>query len=282
MKRFSRFTPEQDAYLIATHGRLSIAEQATALGMPRKRVADRRSRLVRTGRLARADRHLGTHPYRTWTDQEDQTVRDMLADGRSLAAIGQVIDRTPLAITLRLAARGKTVTQLRNPGDTAPLSLTAVAALFAVTSPVVRDWIRYGWLKPTEPIRRKRHPQGRRILFAVDVLLDFLAHQPTWFLWSAARMTDPDWRDEALRLRAQTPYEWLDSAALAARTGYAPHTVSIWFGEGRVPGAIKYGRYYVWSAHLEGWQAPQDRQDGQGRQQAAMQAWATRRAQKAS
>lgn len=206
----------------------------------------------------------------------------MLKDGRSTATIARIVKRTPQAITQRLIRqRGTTVTHQRNPGAVAPLPLTQVAALFGVVHPVIRRWIIDGMLASVERYRPP-NPPGRPVMVAVETLLDFIAHQPTWFLWDPARITDPDWRDEALRLRAETPHRWFDAPALADHLGYARMTVTHWFGEGRIPGAICHrGRYYVWSANLEGWQAPQDRQDDHGRQQAAMQAWATRRAKKA-
>lgn len=253
-----RWTPAETDFIVRTYATLTAAKQAARLpGRTRRAVLLKREQLLRAGTINAAER---AHRA-AWTDDQVQTVIEMLHDGLPLRKISKRIERSVPAIEIRIEQMGLTVRELRQ-----ARSIHAVAALFGVgADTILRVWIKRGWLKvhvdrmsAAERRRESRTTTIRRPKMYVtdDHLMAFVADRRAWPFWEVRRMTDPDWRETAAECRAAAGGYWMSVHDVGRRYGYSASMVQGWIRLGALKATRLTNAYFVWSTDLEDWSPP--------------------------
>lgn len=178
-----------------------------------------------------------------WTREERSVLDAMLAEGRPYQEIADAIGRSFQGIAAQCHLSG-----IRQRTTTSNLSGTQVMRLFGLTAKVtLRGWIARGWITPTS---------ARFYRFPIEQVQSFIANDDTWMAWDAAKISDPDLRVWALRLRANGP-RWLTTAEVARRFHVVERTAYEWVIRGYLP-AVRYGNHWVREDHLDGFVPPSE------------------------
>lgn len=236
--------PDEEEYLIRTYSTLTGQQQADELQRPYGIVIDRRSLLIRAGRIDPRRRKY----MPLWSKDEDAQLLELLTEGLPLARIATRLHRTCCAVTCRCRKIGG-VSWLRRPKDGHQVrTIDEVAALFGSHEGQVHYWIDAGWLAA----RQNRKKRGSHWLITDAALMDLISNRLTWFAWKAERITDPDWKAHALWERERARGCWLTTGEAGQRIGISRTAVLRQIQEGRLPGT-RHGqqRYYVWSADIK-------------------------------
>lgn len=246
MRSYTRlyWRPDEDEYLIRTYATLTGQQQADELQRDYGIVIDRRSLLIRAGRIDPHQRKVDP----LWSKDEDAKLLELLTEGLPLARIATRLHRTHCAVMCRCKKIGG-VPWLRRPKDGHQVrTIDEVAALFGSHEGQVHRWIDDGWLVA----QQNRKKRGSHWLITDAALMDFIANRLTWFAWKAERITDPDWKAHALWERERARGRWLTTQQAGQRIGKSKTFVLRQIEAGKLP-AIRHGqqRYYIWSADIK-------------------------------
>lgn len=218
------WTPEREQFVIDTAAALTTAQQAARLGMSPNAVKERRSLLRAQGRLTTP----GGAGFRPWTPQEDDDLRELIAEGLPPIAVirrfRQRHKRTENAVRNRIDRLGG-LTAMRAPRAILRIwSQHEVADLFGASIHLPGIWIRRGWLHADYSRRRRNYERrgGPRALITDAALADFLLVRAAWPSYDPARITDPIWREVAQEARAEAGGHWVRATDLARAWGFAP------------------------------------------------------------
>lgn len=250
---------EIDQILIETWATHSGIEQASLLNRTYPFVKWRRCRLVKAGLVSPETRKANRH----WTEAERHEAEAMISEGMPLPAIAAKLGRhapkknrkgrrkgSQTAVWCHLNRRGTRATEILNANPLRPLSASEVARLMG-HSYFYRATLHA--LIDAGVLTVKRHPRKKwqPLLIDMTTFADFLANRRYWMAWDAERITDPDWRDEALRLRAEADGCWVAMADWCKEHHYSSITSWFWVHNGLLPSAVQWRRrWYVWSTEL--------------------------------
>ncbi|KKL57727.1 hypothetical protein LCGC14_2232510 [marine sediment metagenome] len=191
------WTPEQDDYLVSTHGTLSAKAQARHLHRPYPSVIFRRHELAALGRI-----DPGKRAYqRPWTEEEEEYLTDHYSD-RSMAALCRRLRRSVSGINnhkKRLGVR-------RTDGFYTARSLGEV---FHVDPKVVAWWVKQGWLTG----KKAPYNQGiyRPWVFHEEEVRELIQERP--WLFKYARMERHIFRSLVLEQWERDPWYTIKDAA---------------------------------------------------------------------
>lgn len=237
------FTPAEDAYLIGTYATASAAAQAAHLGRTLSSVTQRRSRLLRSGKLDRTTRA----GHRPWTEDEEARLELLLQNGASARRIAKKLGRTVSAIESHMATHGIRARALRR----RVWSMAAVARLFDISEATVTTWIERKWL----PAAKNGSRQAGYVI-GDGAIKRIISLRLTWPAWEPKQLRDAYWRAFAEHTRSQAGGRWLTTAEVAQQFGYSKHSKCYWRQTGKLKGVgmTTYdGRIYYWSADFAGW-----------------------------
>jgi hypothetical protein len=189
--------PEMRDYLIA-HQDDPIDAQAAALGLARSTIKTYRFTLRREGLIT----------TRLPKSRRDTAFVDELCDRLGLGEHPRLLARrvglSYRALVVRVTDNGHKIRGLRADGGV--MTLRDVGMLFGYSHGgsyrAVMGWVDAGLLAalPRQD-RGGRAKRGSPWRFTVDALIAFLNNPATWDMWSVERITDPDWREYAVRAR---------------------------------------------------------------------------------
>lgn len=236
------YTDEQIAYVIDTYPTHTVQQQADHLGRTYSAIRGLRSKLIRAGRI-------NATPLRPWTPADDEQLIELICDGVGMHRIARKLDRTHRAVKTRLEHHGG-IAAIRSLLHS-PLPILDVARLFGVHHHRVQRWVHWGWLT-TKRGRRKHEPR----LILQESIAAFIANPRYWMAWEPKHMTDPDWRAEAERLRAEADGFWVPLNDWTVARGYHNAYASKWVRSGLIPAVHELDRYWVWSTDLEQFTPP--------------------------
>lgn len=198
-------------------------------------------------------RPIMTARRRDWTYEEVDHLVTLLDAGHDYDHIAHRLGRTRTAIIIKTKRLNCKMTRR-------PTVLTArevARVLGKGCSKAVVRWVADGRLRARASVCN-----GRRIWRVCwDDLMAFLRDPSHWCCWDAARITDPDLRQELLALRAGDG-PWLTQGEVAARYHVGRETVGQWLDKGFLPfvhsGGGK-GNRMIRERDLAGWVAPCER-----------------------
>lgn len=183
---------------------------------------------------------------------------ESVLDGEPTARIEQRFGLRPRTARYAVARAGFTLTELRRMPLSRVRTQREVAALFGVLVSRVQGWLAARAIKVKRrqpyPAARRRTRRGRplgnrtRVHITDQVLSGFIADRAWWMTWDPARITDPEWRAEALRLREAAGGCWVTTQELSEALHYDARTIRGWITSGRWPVEVmrREGRWYVW------------------------------------
>jgi hypothetical protein len=250
-----------DQELIRTWSTHSGVEQAALLNRSYPFGKWRRGRLLKAGLVSLETRKAN----RPWTEAERHTVETLASERVKLPAIAARIGRRSkkpgASVQCFLIRQGKPATALAHKNPLRPLTASELAELMGRNSfrrRTLHALIDAGVLTVRHRVRKERKWQP--ILIDMTTFADFLANRRYWMVWDADAITDPDWRDEALRLRREADGHWIAMADWCRAHHYSPITSWFWIHDGLLPSAVQWGRrWYVWSRELETFIPPCER-----------------------
>ena len=238
------WTPDEIAYVRATHQALTAAEQAAALARSYRSVVTKRHRLG-------LDPHARAYhpPLR---EQQLLEAEDMIAGGMHTEHVSRRLRTSSSGLRHTLLRRRGGVRTIRSRTLGQQWSLAAFARLVGVEESTTWLWWRDGVLQTASRGRR----QQVRIVTEAQAQA-FFTDRTTWPRWEPQHITDPAWRAYAQELRDAAGGVWIDAAQIAERLGYAAGTVRAWLRDGRLPVGVRVGRaMYVWSSALDSFVPP--------------------------
>lgn len=194
---------------------------------------------------------------RRWTESEDMLVETMLQQGSSVVAVAQKTRRTYAGVRTRLVRNGSSIRKERARPASEVRNRGQVAALFGVCPMTAHRWITLGWLAARRNgawSRRKAVRHDLHYLITDDALMEFIDRRETWVSWDAAKITDADWREYAMEIRASARGEWVLLKDFARSLGRPYTTVFGWWQRGLMDRLtmLRHGRQvYIWSADLK-------------------------------
>lgn len=243
-RTWRHWTADENAFLIDTHATLTTQQQAERLGRSYCSVSDQRRRLMHVGQLDPSQRKIAP----LWSPDEDALLLELLAEGFPARAIARKLDRTYSAVKERCTALGGSAALQRPKDGSQVRTAKEIAQLFNVTEKQVRYWRQWGWLEARRTSRKHR----ARCLITDNALWVFITNRYTWFGWKPERITDSDWREQALWFRQRACGQWLTTTQVARRIGCAQQSISHEIERGKVS-AVRHGRghYYIWSGDIE-------------------------------
>lgn len=177
-----------DAFIRETNARLTVKEQAAALGVPYGFVVYRRMALVRAGAIAFTDRRYHRH----WTAEEDRYLQERVG-AEPFEAIAKHLDRSVTSVIVRCKRAG--ISRRERKANRETLNASDVARILGQDYHfVARQLIAWGLLKAT------RHPwltsaEGPQWAIRREDLVDFLLDYP--WQYDRERITDPFFRRAA-------------------------------------------------------------------------------------
>lgn len=240
-----RWRPDEDAVIIATNSTLSVREQAARLQRSYDATVVRRQRLIQAGLLDTANRKMSRH----WTQQQEQELIALLREGYTLRQIARRLDRSYNAIVCRCEDLGG-ADWIRRPKDGLQVrTIDEVSKLFGVREYIVIYWLNKGWIEG----RRNSKRWGCETLIADVSLVGLLSRRETWLTWKPERLTDPDWKDQALWERKRATGAWLSLKQAAQRCSGWPKTLWRAIRTGNLPATRQGHFWFVWSADLDTW-----------------------------
>lgn len=174
----------------------------------------------------------------------DHDLIESIANGASIGALAKKLGAGKHAIYERLYKHGTGVKEIRS-GVVAVRTINQVATLFGVHTDRVERWVRLGWLKHGATDKATRRIKRRYTLICDTAIMDFMALRVTWPSWEVEKITDVDWRREAMCVRSAG--QWVRVTDILRARGYAPSGASKYVSEGWFPGAqLINGIWYVW------------------------------------
>lgn len=186
------------------------------------------------------------HYKASWGEQYGE-LQAMMQNGVSVASAANILGRTRHAIYTALYDHGDTLTELR--GDTfAVRTVNQVAALFGVSHPTARDWVKLGWLTAAENGTRKQPGSQKPPHFLITdlALMDFIALRISWPAWEPARIADTYWRNAAHDERYAAGGQWVRAVELMRRQHYSEKYVYHLVRTGRLEATKIRNVWYVW------------------------------------
>jgi hypothetical protein len=231
-------------YLVASHGKHTLAEQAEVLGVVPSRVAHMRRKLYTAGTLARV-RPVVTP--RTYTEAEIAQVVQQLRAGRTLRQIADAGGYAYAALQSALRRRNIHASDEQLRGGA--MSLRETARLMGVSVSAVRIWTD-ARLLATAPIGRAR-PDGRRDpRVRMGHLIAFLSERAVWMSYDPAQIADAAVRGAATRARAACPGRWWPTRELSAALHFTPSAIQVWQDRGWPGAGWEWTRWgtalYLW------------------------------------
>ena len=233
---------EQQVYAyLRQHPGAKLAEIGAVIGTTKESVRNRLKRLRDKGFV---DWQHGTPGSVYACDlyrEREWRILEMIADGYTDAEIADTLQVSLHIVHYHTWKHGSFNAVRRQHGV---YSAQDVMQLFDVSKNRVHDWMRWQWLRSRQ--RRVHSPH-----YTDDAaILEFLMLRLVWPEWTPERITDPDLRSYALRLRAGAGGEWLDKYQIAERLCVAPRTVTGMIVRGDYPCIRLRNRNYVWSGLL--------------------------------
>lgn len=208
---------------LRTHWRTHTADQMAGMLPGRTRVAIANKISVLYTKGMRRKRAKGRYPRRLWTPQDTAQLIEAVLEGLAPRGLVRRLRRSEMSIKSQVAKLGG-FQAIRDSAICAVYDMSTLLRLLDQPHHVVCYWRRQGWI----PLQRRATPRSQRWAIEQDVLLGWIQDPRYWMLYDPAAITDPDWRDEALRARAAVPWRWVRlSDAIAAR-GYGPAVMATW------------------------------------------------------
>lgn len=186
-----RFTPEEDAEIIARYSTETIRSIASRLGEDWTHVQHRIDTLRKEGRLGGYDTRFYAKP---WTEAEDDELRGRIGYDPP-AAIARDLHRTKYAVIVRSKRLGLS----RKPRGMR-YTARAVGEIFGTDGKMVTHvWIRNGWL--TGQRSTMGAGRSRRWAIGYDDIEAFIRQHPDRY--ERRRITHPWWRRVADEVAAE-------------------------------------------------------------------------------
>lgn len=212
-----RFTPEEDAAIIAGYRFEKISTIARRLGRLEQSTGGRARLLARRGLI---NPRLAYHPPR-WTAAEEELLREQYGE-------------TPLGTLARRLGRGEVAVKVRAkrlgiPARGTWLSQNQLMAILGVDHHQIERLRVWGRLHMQQTGPRSHWGQIWRC--TIRELERFLQHETLWYVWQ--RIQDEPWRGMARRAAERAG--WLTAAEAAKLVGMTPSGFIQYLVRGDVP-----------------------------------------------
>lgn len=233
----------------------SGVQQSEMTGRDYGYIRGRRQRLIRLGVVSPETRA----SHRRWTQQERDDIEMMCAIGLDARQIAKRLPgRTAAAVWLYADRTMRGLVTMRMNDPLQPISLSAFRRLTGIGRAALDVLISDRALHVVRARRCRK--KGTPVLINMERFGEFLANRRYWMAWTPEKMTDPDWRHEALRLRAEADGRWVALAGWCREHHYSISASDRWQRSGYLQTSVVWQhRRYAWSTELESFIPPSAR-----------------------